>query len=158
MSDAWRRGIPLLVVAALVLGIGGWFLLHGATDDDPFADYCSEVEDRRGEIGAALGAGPQSGLIRALPSFEALAEKAPEDLTDEWSIVIARVKALQKALADAGVDPETYDAEKPPTGLAPDDQAAIKAAGLGLGSQEMALALSGVQQQARDVCKTPLSL
>lgn len=149
--------VPVLVVLALVLGLGGYFLVR-ESNEDPFADYCSEVEARRAEIGAALGEGEQTGLIQALPAFESLAAKAPEDIRDEWSIVVTRITALRTALADADILPADYDATAPPAGLDPADAAAIKAAAVGLGAEEMMLALAGVQQQARDVCKTPLSM
>ena len=152
-----RRLVALVIVVVLVLGAGAW-LLQSSDDDDPFAAYCSEVEDRRGELGAALAAGERLGLIRALPTFELLAEKAPEDLRDEWKIVIDRVTEVRDAFADAKVDPATYDPEKPPKDLPKADRDAIEAAAVRLGSQETKLAFAGVSQQARDVCKTPLSL
>lgn len=153
-----RSDLPILVVIVLVIAVAVVFWVRETGDDDPFADYCSEVEAQRSAVGAALGAGERTGLIRALPSFEALADKAPDDISDEWSTVLAKVTALRDALAAADVDPASYDAAKPPQGLDEADRKAIQAAGIGLGSQEMARALAGVQQQARDVCKTPLGL
>lgn len=152
-----RRLVALVAVVALAVGAGAW-LLRSTGDDDPFTTYCAEVEERRGELGAALAAGERLGLIRALPTFEVLAEKAPEDLRDEWRIVIDRVTEVRDAFADADVDPATYDPEKPPKDLPKADVDAIQAAAVRLGARETKLALAGVSQQARDVCKTPLSL
>jgi hypothetical protein len=146
----------VLVVAALL--VGGFLLFRESEGDDPFARYCSEVEDRRAEIGVASGDGEANGLIRALPAFEALAEKAPDDIRDEWRVVVARVTELRDALDAAGVDPGAYDPERPPEGVDADRLAAIETAAVRLGSEETAAALTGVEQQARDVCKTPLSL
>ncbi len=123
-----------------------------------FEDYCAEVVDRRDEIGEAVAAGPTTGLIRALPSFRALAEKAPDDIRDEWAVVISRVEELAEAFEKAGADPATYDREDPPDDVSPEDRQAIEAAAVRLGSRETSEALAGVDQQARDVCKTPLSL
>ena len=65
---------------------------------------------------------------------------------------------LDDALKDAHVDPKTYDATHPPAGVSADQQRAIAAAATRLGSQKTLAALAAVQQQARDVCHTPLSL
>jgi hypothetical protein len=153
-----RRDLPLvaLVVAAALLV--GFLMLRDAGSDDPFASYCSAVEEHRAEIGAALGAGKETGLLRALPAFEDLASKAPDDIEDEWRTVVARVTELKAALDEAGVDPASYDSARPPAGLGAEDREAIATAATRLGSEDTAAALAGVEQQARDVCKSPLSL
>lgn len=126
--------------------------------DDAFSTYCDEVKAQQQPITEALAAGPSAGLLTALPSFEKLKAKAPSDIADEWGVVVQRITTLQKALEDAAVDPATYDVKNPPARLAPEAQAAIAAAADGLGTVEMQAALAGVEQEARDVCKTPLSL
>lgn len=153
-----RRTLPLLAAVVAVVLVGGFLLLRGTGEDDPFADYCSAVTDHREEIGAALGAGATTGLLRALPSFEALAAESPDDIRADWTLVVERITALEKALDDAGVDALTYDVENPPADLSADDRKAIETAAVRLGSPETATALSHVEQQARDVCKSPLSM
>jgi hypothetical protein len=97
-------------------------------------------------------------LIDALPAFEKLAAKAPDDLQDEWDTVTSRIGDLVAALEDADVDPATYDRKRPPEGLTREEQDSIDAAAKALATPEMTEALNGVEQQARDVCKTPLTL
>lgn len=157
MSRRGRRLAAVVVVLAVALVVG-FLWLRGSDDDDPFASYCSEVESRREQVGAALAAGPEVGLIRALPSFEALAAKAPDDIRADWQLVVSRIGDLDRALSEAGVDAATYDREDPPASVSAADRQAIDTAAVRLGSRETAAALSRVQQQARDVCKTPLSL
>lgn len=152
------RRVLVGLLALVVVGVLVLLLVRTVGEDDPFAAYCDEVEDRRAEIGAALAAGESTGLLRALPSFEALAEKAPDDIRADWRVVVQRIGALQDALADAGVDAASYDREAPPEGLPEAERAAIDAAAVRLGSPETTTALARVEQQARDVCKTPLSL
>jgi hypothetical protein len=156
-----RRTSALAAAAVLAVAVGGC----GSDDEDPYAvpdrfeAYCDEVEARQLEISDALSEGGRaSGLIKALPSFEALAEKAPDDIADEWEIVIERINGLVDALDAAGVDPDSYDRRNPPTGLDADEKAAIDAAATALVSPTTGRAMSGVQQQARDVCKTGLAL
>lgn len=157
------RRVPaatLLVLAAVSATAGA---CGGGGADDPYAvpdrfrDYCEEIGSQRGRISEALESGGEAtGLIRALPGFEALAAKAPDDIADDWALVIDRVTDLVDALEAVGVDPETYDRRNPPAGLDREQRDRIDAAAADLVSRQTAEAMSNVQQQARDVCKTQL--
>ncbi len=161
MTSVTRRVSALCATAALIVAVGGC----GSDDDDPYAiperfqEYCAEVEAHQADIGDALNAGGDTtGLIQALPSFEALAAKAPDDIADDWEVVVERVNDLVDALDAAGVDPESYDRSDPPAGLDQQQKDAIDAAAVALVSTTTGRAMSSVQQHARDVCKTPLLL
>jgi hypothetical protein len=142
-----RAAAALLAAALLVTGCA-----------DQKEKYCDAVEDHQQELGEILGGGSPDALLKALPIFRDLADEAPEDLRDEWKTVIDAVAGLQEALEDAGVDPATYDRDHPPEGLSQADQDAIDAAARQLTSEETVTALSGVDQQAKDVCETPLQI
>jgi hypothetical protein len=137
----------LLAAALLVTGCA-----------DQKEKYCDAVEQHQQELGEVLGGGSPDALLQALPIFRDLAEDAPEDLRDEWRTVIDALEGLDQALDDAGVDPATYDRDHPPAGLSQADQAAIDAAARRLTSEQTVTALSGVDQQAKDVCGTPLQV
>lgn len=148
-----RRPVLALAAAALALSVTGC-----GADDDPFTAYCDEVQAQQTALSEALaGAGP-TALIEALPSFEALAEKAPGDIADEWTTLTNAIEGLVETLAEADVDPSTYDREQPPDGVSAEEQQDIDVAARRLTQPETARALEAVQQQALDVCKTPLSL
>lgn len=147
--------------AVLLVAVSGC----GSDDDDPYAvperfqEYCAEVETHQADIGEALNTGGEAtGLIKALPSFEALAAKAPDDIADDWEVVVERIGELVDALDAAGVDPESYDRRDPPAGIDQEQKEAIDAAAVALVSATTGLAMSSVQQHARDVCGTPLLL
>jgi hypothetical protein len=142
------RAVAALLAAAL--------LVTGCADQKE--KYCDAVKDHQQELGEILGGGSPDALLKALPIFRDLADDAPEDLRDEWKTVIDAVAGLQEALEDAGVDPATYDRDHPPEGLSQADQDAIDAAARQLSSEETVTALSGVDQQAKDVCGTPLQI
>jgi len=73
--------------------------------------------------------------------------------------VVGSLEDLQGALADAGVDdPAEFDADDPPEGVTEEQLEAIARAADAVGSAETRDALAGLEQQARDVCKTPLGL
>lgn len=120
--------------------------------------YCDAVKDHQQELGEMLGEGGPTALLKALPIFRDLADDAPEDIRDEWRTVIAALEGLESALDDAGVDPATYDRDHPPADLSQAQQDKIDAASLELASPQTVQALDGVQQQARDVCGTPLQV
>jgi hypothetical protein len=143
----------LLLAATLVLvGAAG----AGCASDQE--KYCDAVEEHQAELGELAGEGGPSALLDALPIYRELQEQAPDDIADEWQQVVRSVEGLQEALDDAGVDPGTYDPEQPPEGVTEDQVAAIAAAADRVGSAETQNALQGLDQQARDVCHTPLSL
>jgi len=151
--------VPVAVAVVVAMVVAGLLGLAGCGgDEDPFEAYCDEVKERQAALSEDLAGGSATALIEALPEFEALKAKSPDDLRDEWATVTRRIEALKDALEDAGVDPATYDRKHPPAGVTKAQRRAIEAAARALATPEMAAALDGVEQQARDVCRTPLVL
>lgn len=148
-----------LVSSVVLLALGATFLgaLSACGEDDRFASYCSEVLEQQEPLSEALAGGGPTALIEALPSFQALQEKAPGDISDEWGLLVGRIETLVEALDEADVDAASYDRDDPPPGLSQEDKTAIDAAAGELATPATAAALEGVQQQARDVCQAPLN-
>jgi len=140
--------LPTLLVAALLTGCGG----------DEFETYCEAVEDNQAELTDITTTGAPDAQLRALDIYRELRDEAPDDVQDEWQQVVVSLEGLRQALDDAGVDPATYDPKKPPEGVTQEQQDAIAAAATEVGSRATQQALAGVDQQARDVCHTPLTL
>jgi hypothetical protein len=140
-----------LVVAALLLPL----LAACGSDRD---QYCDAVKEHQQELSDIVGSDDPDALIEALDVFRDLQAEAPADISDEWQQVVSRVEALSDALDEAGVDPASYDRDHPPAGLSAEDKARIDAAAAQLGSGTTLRALQDLDQQARDVCKTPLTL
>ncbi len=139
-----------VVLLVTVLGAG--------CSDDPYADYCEAVSENQDELTRILGEGGPDALLRALPVFRELEDAAPSDLRDDWKIVVTGLTALETALEDAGVDPSTYERENPPEDLSDAERDRIDAAAEELRTAHSEAAFAAVEQQARDVCKTPLRL
>jgi len=133
-------------------------ILLAGCSDDPYEEYCAAVTDNQAELTRTLGEGGPDVLLRALPIFRELEEAAPSDISDDWQIVVNGLDALESALDDAGVDPATYDRENPPEGVSKAERDRIDAAAQDLTTDESEAAFAAVEQQARDVCKTPLRL
>jgi hypothetical protein len=148
---AWYRSLQ-----ALALGI---VLVLGATGcKDQQEKYCDSVKDHQQQLTEVLGEGVPNALLKALPIFQDLADDAPEDIRDDWKVVIDALEGLRDALDDAGVDPATYDRDHPPAGLSQADKDAIDEAAAVLGSEDTQTAFNAVDQEAKDVCGTPLQL
>lgn len=141
------RWLGLLLVVPLVAGC--------ASEQE---QYCEAVKDNQTELTEIAGTGGPTALLESLDIYRELRDEAPDDIVDEWQQVIRSLEGLQDALDAAGVDPETYDPKQPPEGITDEQRDAIAAAASDLGSEETLQALSGVEQQARDVCHTPLTL
>ena len=120
--------------------------------------YCSAVEGHQEELTRIASDGERVSLLGALEIFRDLESRAPGDITDEWQQVVGRIEELDAALRAADVDPTTYDRKDPPADLGDEDRARIDAAARELGSATTRQALLDLDQQARDVCHTPLSL
>ncbi|QZY30522.1 hypothetical protein [Nocardioides coralli] len=148
----------VVVARAAVAGVLSLGVLGGCSEspEDVRADYCEEVEDRQVELSEIMAEDSPATLLRALPVFRDLAAEAPRDIADEWELLIGALDGLDAALNDAGVEPADYDADDPPPGVSEEQQRAIARAADELASGEVAAAYEGVQQQAKDVCQTPL--
>jgi hypothetical protein len=142
-----RVVVALLAVSLLVAGC--------KSDQDK---YCDAVKDHQEKLSAMLAAGSADALLQALPIFEDLADDAPDDIREDWKTVIDALQGLQDALEKAGVDPATYDRDNPPAGLSHADKDAIDEAAAGVGSEATTTAFNAVEQEAKDVCGTPLQL
>ena len=126
------------------------------TPEDVRADYCEQVTERQAELTELLADDSPDALLQALPVFRDLAEGAPRDVADEWTVLLDALEGLDEALADAGVDAAGYDAEQPPAGVTTEQQDAIARAADQLFRPDVVTAYEGVKQHAKDVCKTPL--
>lgn len=141
-----------LIVAAVPL------LLALAGCGDSTAGYCAALEQQRTEIADMVASDSSSALLGGLPMLHDLADAAPEDVADEWRTLLRALDRLDDALRRAGVEPGDFRDGKPPAGLSEEDRKAITAAAAGMGSPDVVTAASGIEQQARDVCKINLGL
>ena len=144
-----RRLVPV-VLAFLLLGLAGC--------GDPIEDYCSQLREDRKEFAEMLDSESSSALLGNLPMLHDLAEKSPDDLSDDWQTYLRAVKGLDKAIKDAGVKPSDFNGGKAPAGLSKADQQAIAEAAGQITTEEVITAATNIEQQARDVCKVNLGL
>jgi len=121
-------------------------------------DYCGTVEEHQAELTDVTASGSPAALLSALPIFRDLSEQAPDDIRDDWKAFLDPLEELDDTLREADVDPAAYDPEALPADLTDDQRERIEAAGSALAAPAVVRAFDSVQQQAKDVCHTPLSL
>ena len=142
-----RVALALAVAVALLAGCGG----------DGTSDYCESVKDHQRELSDIAASAEPGAIFDALDSYRELEDQAPRDLGDEWSQVIGRIEALESALDEADVDTATYDPKTSLKALPTAQRREIEGAARDLGDEATVGAMAGIEQQALDVCKTPLS-
>ena len=120
--------------------------------------YCSKLDADRPRIAAMLDSDSPSPLLTNRRFLHDLADAAPSDVADEWQTFLAALDGLQKALDRAGVKPSEFVGGKPPAGLTGAQRAGIADAVAQLGTDDTLAAASGIEQQARDVCKVNFGL
>ena len=142
-----RRLVLLALVAPLLVACG-----------DERDGYCDAVAEHQEHLSEIVGSGEPDAMLQALDIFQDLQDQAPSDITDEWQQVVGSVEALQGALDDAGVDGASYDRDHPPSDLTAEQKKSIDDAAARVGGAETLQAIKDLDQQARDVCHTPLTL
>ena len=142
-----------------VVALAAWLVLTGCGEpsaEEVRDDYCATVRDNQRALSDRLADRSPTALLDAQPIFRDLSAAAPGDIADEWRVVTEAIEGLDEALAEAGVDPATYDPEKPPADLTREQREAIQRAAAELLNPRTQDAVAAVDQQARDVCRTPL--
>ena len=144
-----RRLIPLFLVPVLLTACGE------PTADEGREEYCAQVEQDSEELTRIVDEGGAGAFTQALPTLEGLADKAPGDIQDEWSLLIDALRGLRDALEETGVEPGEIDG-KLPEDLPAADRRRISAAASVLADPEVVEASQGIEQHALDICKTPI--
>ncbi len=137
-----------MLVSGLICGLGAC--------GDPIENYCETLKQHRTELNQMVEADTQFGLITHRSMLENLAAQAPDDLADEWQVFLGAIRGLDKAVEASGHRPAEFKAGTLPSGLSTSDKTAIKAAADRLASPQTLTAATGIDQQARDVCKVNL--
>jgi len=146
-----------LRAAALAAGVIV-LLLATAGCADATERYCDTVADSQQRLGDIADSGESLALFEARDVYRDLAERSPDDIAADWDLVLDRIDVLESTLDEADVDPATYDPRDPPEGLTDTERARIRQAADDLAAPETVRAMDDLEQQALDVCGTPLRL
>lgn len=147
----WRRPVSTAVATVLLLGA-----LAGCGSSGE--DYCEALEAEQERFAEMQQDSSGLGLLAQRPLLGRLAEKAPDDLRDEWKTLLGALDAFDRTLAEVGVEPEDFVDGEPPAELGAEQRARIARAADELASLDVVEAANGIEQQAKDVCKLQLGL
>lgn len=120
--------------------------------------YCDALESDQKMFAEMAEDTNGLALLEHRTRLHALAEKAPDDLDDEWQTFLGAIDAFSSTLSDLGVKPDDFVDGSPPAGLSPTDRTRIANAASELSSEDVVEAANGIEQQAKDVCKLQLGL
>jgi hypothetical protein len=147
----------LSAVAAAALGLG---LLTACGDDGggkaggSSGDYCSDLKDAKKEVDALKG-GDFSDLQKTTDAMNKLADEAPDEIQDDWEILVDGVQKLVDALKKAGLD--DADMATLQSGQIPDGVDVTALQGLmteikELDTKEFQTAGENINKHAKDEC------
>jgi hypothetical protein len=120
--------------------------------------YCSALKSDQQTFAEMQDDPSGLGLLKHRSMLRGLADQAPDDLSDEWQTFLGAVDALATTLQETHVDPGDFVGGQPPAGLSAADRTKIANAASELSSDDVVGAATGIEQQAKDVCKLQLGL
>jgi hypothetical protein len=148
-----RSGLPLALATAVAL-----LLPLTACGSDDETSYCDALKSDQQLFAEMQDDTSGLGLLKHRTTLRALAEKAPDDLTDEWQTFLGALDAFAGTLREVGVAPGDFVDGKPPATLDADERTRIANAANELASADVVEAADGIEQHAKDVCKLQLGL
>lgn len=149
MTRRSRSLLGCLVLLGVLVGCGG---------EPSIEDYCEQLDGERERFAQMISSNdPGSLLGENLAAFEQLGELSPRDLQGEWDTFLGALQELDGALSYAGVEADDF-ADGVPDGLDDDQRASLDQAVQRLESADVVESVSGIETQARDVCKVNIGL
>ena len=145
----------LSTLAVLALSAGLLTACGGSSSDA----YCSELKSDKVYF-ESIGSGDNIGKIdQAFEKFHSLADKAPDEVADDWKVLDDAITTVQKALKDAGVtfaDLAKAQSGQLPKGVDPAKLQAILPKLQALTNAKFEKASKAIEKHAKDTCDVNL--
>ena len=121
-------------------------------------DYCSDLKAAKKQVDAVKG-GDFSDIEKTTDAMNKLADEAPDEIKDDWEILVDGVGKIVAALKKAGLDDDDMAALQ--SGQIPDGVDIVALQGLmaelnTATAEEFQAALENVNKHAKDECKVDL--
>jgi hypothetical protein len=124
--------------------------------------YCSALKDDKAQLGRLAGESAEPGaaggraLGRTVDVLAGLADRAPDDIADEWDTLVQAMRGLSAAIRASGADPGDFAGGAQPDGVSAGQLEAVRQAARELQDLRVRQAGTSIEQHARDVCKVDL--
>lgn len=126
----------------------------------PLGAYCDTLSAVASDIIAPLEASDPGVFSAAFEAFYALSDQAPEEVEDDWAVVVGNVQEMEAAFAAAGLDLDdlgAMSAGEIPEGLDPDRLAGLLATLEGLEGEDLDAAMAAIERHALRACGIDLA-
>jgi hypothetical protein len=153
--------------AGLLLGSG---LVTGCGSDDDGGggnaggDYCKTLKSAASNVRSftAKGATPDFAKIQDfLDTAHDLADEAPSEVKDDWTVVLGAMDSLTSALEEAGIKLEDFGdiiaTGQLPEGVDPAKLTALTGKLQAIGNEKVTKAGEAISKHAKDDCDVDLS-
>jgi hypothetical protein len=151
---------PHITLAAFALALAS-LTACGSGADSADSAYCKELKSDKTYFEAFGDSNPDfSKIDEAFDRMHSLANKAPDDVADDWSVLDKAFTSITTALKDAGIS--FADIGKMQQGKIPKGADPKKLAALGPKLQELSgakfeKASKAIEKHAKDTCDVNLS-
>ncbi len=139
------------LLAATLAGCGG--------SDGPDSEYCKDLKAASSQF-ETITSSDVANFDEAFDQLRKLADKAPDELEDDWATIDKHLAGIEKALDDAGIKLEDFKMIQ--EGKMPEGVNVAKLQGLAtefqkLSGPESEKANDAITKHAKDVCKVDIS-
>jgi hypothetical protein len=121
-------------------------------------DYCSDLKDAKKQVDAVKG-GDFSDLEKTTDAMNELADEAPDEIKDDWEILVEGVQKLVDALKKAGLDDDdmaTLQSGQIPDGVDMATLQSLMTEIKALDTEEFQTAGENINKHAKDECGVDL--
>jgi hypothetical protein len=147
-----------IAAAALALSISSLTACGGSSGAD--SAYCKELKTDKTYFSSLSGSSPDVGkLDEAFKRLHSLADKAPDDVKDDWKTLDSAITSITDALKDAGIsfaDIAKMQQGQIPKGADPTKLAALAPKLEAMSSDKVEKASKAIEKHAKSTCKVTL--
>ena len=145
-----------IVVAALALSLSSLT----ACGSDSSSAYCKELKSDKAYFASFSGSNPDlSKLDNAFDRLHSLADKAPDEIADDWKTLDGAITSITNALKDAGIsfaDIAKMQQGQIPKGADPQKLAALAPKLQAMSTAKVEKASKNIEKHAKDTCNVTL--
>jgi hypothetical protein len=137
------------ISAALVLAAGTLSACGSSTDD-----YCDSLEDAQSTFSSIEG-DDVAGIGDAVDTLRDIGDQAPDEVSDDWEVLIGTFDEMESALEDAGLsfdDLEQLQTGELPEGVEPADLEGLNETFSSLSDEGVEEAGNNIETHADEEC------